>query len=126
MIAFGITGIIYKIATAHADSISMVLFVYIFATAFTTIFWLFSPDKYITIEGMKWIFLAAIFAVIGMISYISALKLGEASIVAPIRNLALVVTVALAIVLLGEGLSLTKVVGIILAITALILLSVGG
>jgi len=64
MIAFGIPGIIYKIVTAHVDSIPMVLFVYIFAT------------------------------------------------VVPIRNLALVVTVALAILLLREGLSLTKVIGI--------------
>lgn len=126
MISFGITGIIYKMATAHIDTLSLTLFVYVFATAFTAVFWYFSPlpNKIITKEGIKWVALAAVFAVIGMISYMSALKIGHASIVVPIRNLALVVTVILAVILLGDVISVTKVAGVIFAIIALILLSI--
>ena len=127
MISFGITGIIYKVATARMDSLSLTLFLYVFATVFTAVFWYFSPatNKVITKEGITWVALGAVFAVIGMICYISALKIDQASIIVPIRNLALVVTVILAIILLGEGISATKVVGVIFAVIALILLSIG-
>lgn len=127
MISFGITGILYKVATTHIDTFSLTFFVYVFATVFTAFFWLFSPtsNRIITKEGIKWVVLGAVFAVIGMISYISALKIGQASVVVPIRNLALVITVILAIILLGEGISVTKVIGIIFAVIALILLSLG-
>ena len=127
MMSFGITGIIYKVATARIDPVSLTLFLYVFATVFTAVFWYFSPEtnKVITKEGIKWVALGAVFAVIGMVCYISALKIDQASIIVPIRNLALVVTVILAIILLGEGITMTKVTGVIFAVVALILLSLG-
>lgn len=126
MIAFGITGIIYKMATDHIDPFSLTLFIYIFAAAFTALTWYFYPssNKVITRQGITWTALAAVFVVIGMISYISAIKIGQASVVVPIRNLAFVVTAILAIILLREGLSLAKVTGILFAVLALILLSI--
>ena len=41
----------------------------------------------------------------------------------PIRNLALLITVVLAVTIMGEELSFEKVVGIVLAVISLILLS---
>jgi len=123
MIAFGLVGIVYKVATNYMDSISMVFFVYLFSTILTGIVWLLSPKRFITYEGLKLIVIASVLAAIGMISYIYALKIGFASIVVPIRNLALVVTVSLAILILKEGITFTKTAGITLAVIALILLS---
>ncbi len=75
------------------------------------------------VEGLKWMALAAGFAFVGMISFVQALKIGQASIVVPVRNLALGVTVILAIVFLGEELTLIKVIGITLAVISLVMLS---
>jgi uncharacterized membrane protein len=108
LLCFGVAAILYKVATPYADPISLVLAVYLFAIIFTALAWYFSPNKFIAKDGLKWMALAAGFAFIGMIRFIYALKIGQASIVVPVRNLALAVTVILAVVLLGEELSLTK------------------
>jgi len=123
MMAFGMVGIVYKVATEHMNPLSVVFFVYVFSAILTGVVWSLSPDKSITMEGMKLVVLASILAVIGMVSYMYALKLGEASVVVPIRNLALVVTVCLAIIILKENMDLTKLGGIVMAVFALILLS---
>jgi len=123
MVAFGLVGIVYKVATDYMDSISMVFFVYLFSTILTGIVWLLSPNKFITCEGLKLVVIASVLAAIGMMSYIYALKIGFASVVVPIRNLALVVTVSLAILILKEEVTFTKTAGITLAVIALILLS---
>jgi len=123
MFCFGVAALLYKVATPYADPVSMVLVVYLFAILFTAFAWYFSPNKFIAKEGLKWMALAAGFAFIGMISFVQALKIGQASIVVPIRNLALGVTVILAIIFLGEELTLIKVMGIILAVISLVMLS---
>jgi len=126
LLAFGITGIVYKIATAHIDPISLTFFVYVLATVFTALVWLFTPDKHIiTRAGLTWVVLAAFFAVIGMIAYMVALQVGEVSIVTPIRDLAVVVTVLLAIFVLGEHVTVTKALGLLFGIAAVVLLSLG-
>lgn len=125
LLAFGVTGIVYKLATVHLDPISLTFFVYVLATIFTALVWLFTPDKRITGAGLTWVVIAAFFASIGMIAYMVALQVGEVSIVTPIRDLAVVVTVLLAIFVLGEHVTVTKVLGLLFGIAAVVLLSLG-
>jgi len=124
MFCFGVAALLYKVATPYADPVSMVLIVYLFAIVFTAIAWYFSPNKFIAREGLKWMALAAGFAFVGMVSFIHALKIGQASIVVPVRNLALAVTVILAVVFLGDELTLIKIIAIVLAAISLIMLSI--
>ncbi len=123
MVTFGLVGIIYKIAIDRIDFISLVFFVYLFSTILMGLIWLTIPVKHVTLDGIKLSLLSSILAVVGMLSYIYALKVGEVSTVAPIRNLALVVTVILAIYVLNERLTVEKTLGVLFAILALILLS---
>jgi len=126
MLAFGITGIVYKLATEHLDPISLTFFVYVLATVFTAFLWLFTPAQHIiTRAGLTWVVLAALFASIGMIAYMVALQAGAVSTVTPIRDLAVVVTVILAIFVLGEHVSYTKALGLLFGIVAEVLLSLG-
>jgi transporter family protein len=60
---------------------------------------------------------------IGTISLLAALKVGEASIVIPLGRLGFVVTALCAFIFLGEPLTVTKALGILCAVTAVILLS---
>jgi len=123
MLCFGVAALLYKVATPYADPVSMVLIVYLFAIIFTAFAWYISPNKFIAKGGLKWMVLAAGFAFVGMISFIHALKIGQASIVVPIRNLALAVTVILAAVVLGEELTIIKIIAIVLAAISLVMLS---
>jgi len=123
MLPFGLVGIVYKIALSRIDYISLVFFVYLFSTILTTVIWFTSADKKITTSGLLLTFLASVLAVVGMLSYAYALKYGKVVIVVPIRNLALLITVVLAVTILKEELSFEKVVGIVLAVISLILLS---
>ncbi|UCG95283.1 MAG: EamA family transporter [archaeon] len=123
MVAFGIPAIMYKLASPHIDPVSTVLIAYMCAGAFTAVVWYFTPGKVITLTGVKYVALAAFFGMIGMIMMVSALKQGPVHIVSPIRSMALLVTVVLAIFILGEKLTLVKGIGIVFATIALILLS---
>jgi uncharacterized membrane protein len=123
MLSFGLVGIVYKIALGRIDSISLVFFVYLFSTILTAVIWFTSVDKTITTSGLLLTFLASVLAVVGMLSYAYALKYGKVVIVVPIRNLALLITVVLAVTILREELNLEKVIGIVLAVISLVLLS---
>ena len=57
------------------------------------------------------------------IAFLLALKTGEASIVVPIARLGFVVTAVCAFIFIGEQLTVTKGLGILFAIAAILLLS---
>jgi uncharacterized membrane protein len=85
MLSFGLVGIVYKIALGRIDSISLVFFVYLFSTILTAMVWFTSVDKTITTSGLLLTFLASVLAVVGMLSYVYALKYGKVVIVVPIN-----------------------------------------
>lgn len=67
--------------------------------------------------------LGGLFGALGGLMLIIALRLGEASIIVPLTSIYPAVTATLSIILLGETITLRKVVGVILAILAVVLLS---
>ncbi len=124
MVSFGIASFIYKVASPHIDPHSLVVATYGFAFILALTYWSVQPTKEITTLGIFYSFLAALFAMVGMLAYVTALKHGMVSIVVPLRNLSLTVSVILAILLLAERLTWVKVLGILLACVAIVLLSV--
>ena len=68
--------------------------------------------------------LAGLFGGLGYIFFIKALEKGEASIVIPLTALYPAVTVILAFLILGEKISIYQVIGVILALIAIILISI--
>jgi transporter family protein len=74
------------------------------------------------------IYYALVFGALGVLANIpfyQALSLGKASIVIPVANLYPILTVVLAAAFLREQLSFTQAVGIVFAIIAMALISVG-
>ena len=68
--------------------------------------------------------LAGVFGGAGYIFFVKALVTGKASIVIPLTAIYPVVTVVLALLVLGEKISIYQAIGVILAIVATILISI--
>ncbi len=121
MFAYGVTAILYKIAP-KIDAVSLTLFSSLSLTIFTFIAWLFTK-KEISLKGIGVASAAGLIAAIAFISYIMAIKSGKVGIAATLRSLSFGVTILLAILLLGEKITLVKALGIGFAVIAVILLS---
>ena len=123
MIGYGVTAVLYKIAP-NIDSVSLSFFTSLFLTIFTFIFWLFNKTKKVTIEGIGFAAIAGLVASAAFIAYVISIRLGKVSIASTFRGLSFAVAVPLAILFLGEKLTVLKVLGILFAIIAIILLSI--
>ena len=124
MILFGVNAIIYKVAP-NIDAISLALVSFTVSAVGTFIYWLFFVSKkQIALVGIGYGIAAGLLSVGALIFFISALHMGKASIVATIRALSVGVTVLLAVILLSEKLVLTKIIGIVFGIIAVVLLSI--
>ena len=71
-----------------------------------------------------YLIVGGVIAGLAQIFFFMALKEGKINTVVPIRNLALIVTVVLGIIFIGEQLTLLKALGIVLAVIAIFLLSI--
>ena len=67
--------------------------------------------------------LAGVFGGGGYVLFMKALKLGKASVVVPLTAMYPALTAVLALLVLGEKISATQAVGIVLAVLAAVLLS---
>lgn len=67
--------------------------------------------------------ICGILATIALISLLTGLSEGEASTIVPIARLGFVITFSIAIVFLGEQVTLQKILGILFAVLAVVLLS---
>ena len=123
MVLYGIRAIIYKIAP-EIDYISLTFFASLFLTISTFLFWIFSSNKIISFQGVIFAAIAGLIASIAFISYMKAIKIGKVSTASTLRGLSFAVTVLLAILFLGEKITIVKVLGILFAIIAIILLSI--
>jgi transporter family protein len=79
---------------------------------------------YVTHPMFKYVALAGVFLLVGILAYYRALSLGPVSVVTPIFGMFLVVSSAISIALLSESLTARKVVGILLGVVAVYLVSV--
>lgn len=75
-------------------------------------------NKYVAIA-----YFGGLAAALGGLLYNIAVREGEASIVIPLTSLYPVVSVLLSVLLLGEGLTIRKIVGVALVVLAIIILS---
>ncbi len=124
MIGFGIVAIIYKLASPHIDSVALVMIYNLIGAILAGAYWfLFHSPKKITTTGFYYTSIAAILGTVAFITYVIAIKFGKVSVVAPIRNLSLAVAVVIALAFLAEKITLVKIIGIVFAVIAVVLLS---
>lgn len=123
MLGYGVTAVLYKIAP-NIDSVSLTFFTSLFLTIFTFVFWIFNTKKEISTRGVGIAAVAGLIASVAFIAYIISLRLGKVSISSTFRGLSFALTVVLAILFLGEKITILKALGILFAIIAIILLSI--
>ena len=108
MLLYGITPLLYKLASSHTDAI----------------FWIQqSGTSAITRQAIPYVGLAGFIASVAFFLYIKAITIGNVSVVKPIVGLSTLITVVLAITLFHEKIDARTVIGILFAILAILLLS---
>ena len=110
----GLTAILAKVGVQHINSNlatairTVVILVFAWSAAFAS-----NKQPITTISGKTWLFLILSGLATGLswLCYFRALQLGEASRVAPIDKLSVVVAIVLAVVFLHERLTWHQLVG---------------
>jgi uncharacterized membrane protein len=124
MLGFGITAVLYKIASKSLDAVSITFFALAINATVVLLMWVFFPNKEVSWEGAKYALIAGVIAGISSVAYISAIKLDSVSAAATIRALFFAVTVILAAIFLQEKFTITKAAGVATAIISIVLLSI--
>ncbi len=117
---WGLQGVLVKVALREADWRGFFLVYAIVAVLLSLGILLWRGWSVGNIELSA---IAALVSLLGFIFYMEAINVGKVSIVAPLTSLSIAVAVILSVIFLGERLDIYKDVGIVLAILAVILLS---
>ncbi|MFH0961718.1 MAG: EamA family transporter [archaeon] len=121
---FGANAIILKSAK-NIDSTSLTLISLATAAFLTLLYWIFFvKEKILSSLGVASGVLSGAVYFLALLLFVVALKRGSTSVVATLNALSALVAVFLAVILLSEKLTLTKIAGIALGIAAAVLLAV--
>jgi transporter family protein len=124
MLLYGITPVLYKLASSYADSLTVTFLTTLFMLFFLALMWFYqTPSKSVSRQVIPYVGVAGLIASMAFLFYIRAISSGKVSIVKPIVGLSTAVTVLLGIFMLQERITLIKAAGIILAMISIILLS---
>ncbi len=122
LIVAGVWGIFAKMATFRLDS---------FTASFSilTVAWITVAVAAVPRLSWEWhaglwvVPAAGILGGLSSLLFYGALRLAPASLIVPLSSLAMVVTIVLALIFLGESLSFKQALGILLGISAILLLT---
>ena len=122
MVGYGISAIIYKLASSSIDPVSLTLVSGCFMTFTIFLFWVFYKGKYVTIRGFEYATIAGIVVGFTFIAFVSSIYLGKVSVVSTMRGLSFLVTTMIAFFFLAEKISFTQALGIGFAAVAVVLI----
>jgi uncharacterized membrane protein len=118
MLLFGLGDLIYKRGAAAGAPAHQFLMVQTWVFLPTVIAYALLSGTLRFVPASLWGVLAGLFILTGFYNFAASLRSGSISINAPVFRLSLVVTAALAMVLLGEPLTAFKIAGMALALLA--------
>lgn len=122
-----LTAILAKIGVANVSSnlATAIRTVFILLFAWAVVLWQGNVAEIRVLSNRTWLFLflSAIATALSWLCYFYALKMGPVSRVGPIDKLSLVFTLILAVVILGEPLTLKVVAGTLLMIIGAIVVA---
>lgn len=124
MICWGVWGFLMKIASKYFNwhQIFVVTSISTLTAAFL-VFVLFRPVIHVHSASFRYALLAGAVGIIALLAFYSGIGGGKAIIVVPLTALYPVVTTILSYLLLREEVSLMKGTGILLALVAILLIS---
>jgi len=123
LISWGLWGLLIKLAYKGAEWSEIYLISSLTSFTIALAVFLISHAKIHFRPSLLLALGAGLAGGIGYVFFIKALEHGKASIVIPLTALYPVITAILAVILLNEKLNMHQLIGIILAIIAMILLS---
>jgi len=124
LLLWGLWGFVLKIASRGSEWVIVYYLSTIASFILSTI--IFILNKGYSRLNTDFNILALIAGLLGSLGYlffVNALREGEASIVIPLTSIYPAITVILAVLLLGEKISIHQVIGVILALAGIVLLS---
>lgn len=125
LILWGIWGFLSKILLDNVNWKSVFFFATFAQLFFIVIFYAFAkPSLTFNMQTCS-AMLLGIMGVAATMTFYYALEQGKASVVVPLAAMYPLVTVILSVLLLREQLSLTQGIGVLLAIVAVVLISIG-
>ena len=120
--AWGLWGFLGKIVSRHLNPWSLAVHqLAVYTVAGILMFAFLNPRMETNSVGTPLALVAGVFGAIGFTTFITALSLGNASIVVPMTSLYPLVTILLSFLFLGEPLTLNHGLGIAAALVAIIL-----
>ena len=122
MIGYGVTAIIYKLASPSIDSVSLTLVVSSFITCTIFLFWVFYRQKYIAMKGFEYSAIAGVIAGLAFIAFVSSVTLGKISVATTLRGLSFLITTIIAVLFLAEKISFTQGLGVVFGAVAVVLI----
>lgn len=122
LIGWGFWAIGSKLLTRHLNTVSVTFWISFWSIVFLSIFLLFRKNLMFNTQALYAVPVGLI-SLIAILGFYKALKIGPSSVVLPLTNLYLVLPVLFGFIVLKESVTLTRVLGIIFAILATILLT---
>jgi transporter family protein len=125
LICWGIWGVFLKQASKYY-SWPQIFVVSTIATtvASLAVFLVMRPNISFSSPGFSWSLLGGILSAIAILSFYSAMQGGKTTIVVPLTALYPVVTILFSYLVLSERISSLKAIGVVLALIAILLLSI--
>ncbi|MGD0423823.1 MAG: EamA family transporter [Candidatus Bathyarchaeia archaeon] len=125
LVLWGFWGFLGKITIDNANWKSVFFFSVISQMFFIVIFYVFAKPSLAINMQTCYAMLVGIVMVAGLMTFYQALEHGKVSVVVPLTAMYPLVTIILAVVVLKEELSPTQGIGVLLAIVAVVLISIG-
>ncbi len=121
---WGLFGFLAKIGSDRISAAQMQIFLTIGAIPLVLVCAIRLNFKIATHKlGVTYAILMGVCAALGLLAFFAAMKSGTASLVGPVTSLYPALTVALALIVLKEKVGKTQVFGLILAVVAIVILS---
>ncbi len=125
MVCWGVWGLLLKLGSKYFDwqQTFLVTSIVTLTASLLVFFWL-KPSINVNSAGFGYVLSAGVLGLVALIAFYSSIGSGKAIIVVPLTSLYPVVTIFLSYLVLHEEVSLVKGVGIVLALIAILLISI--
>jgi len=124
MIAWGFWIVFGEVASESIDPVTAAAISYLAAAVVTVAYALLSGASLaVTGRGVAFSVLAGVAAAVGVVSTFVGVSLGSTAVVSTVGGMYFVTAAVIGVVVLGESVTTTQVVGIGLALTALVVIN---
>lgn len=122
LIGWGFWAIGSKLLTRHFNTVSVSFWISFWSIVFLSIFLLFRKNLMVNTYVLYTVPLGLI-SLIAILAFYKALKIGPSSVVLPFTNMYVIIPVLFGFVVLREAVTVPRILGILFAILAAILLT---